>query len=80
MSEMKTYIYFEDCGFKSEPFQAINDDAAIDHAMNTFRSPANPDFDGDSGGVDLIDDEDGERYGVCVFTGEDMIDDPHGAR
>ncbi len=66
MSEMRTYHYFEACGFVSEPFQAADLDAAIDHVEATFRSPANPDFDGDDGGIVGLD-ADGDWWD-CLTT------------
>lgn len=50
-TEVQTYYYFEACGFVSEPFQAADLDAAEAHVMATFRSPSNPDYDGDDGGI-----------------------------
>lgn len=80
---MSEYIYYEGCGFESEPFTAENDAAAEEHALATFRSPSNPDFDGDEGGIVRIErDEDGEEYreAVLSFEGENMIPDPAGQR
>lgn len=76
-----TYIYYEGCGYESEPFTAPDDDAAEMHVMATFRSPSNPDFDGDEGGIVRVErDEAGEyRVGVISFDG-DMIPDPYGMR
>ncbi len=79
---MANYVYFEGCGFESEPFEAATDDAAIDHVEDTFRSLSNKGFDGDEGGIVRIEIEDGEedRIGVTTFAGENMIADPTGAR
>lgn len=77
------YIYYEGCGYESEPFNADNDDAAETHVLATFRSPSNPDFDGDEGGIVRIDhDEDGDeqRESVAIFDGTNMIPDPLGER
>lgn len=68
MSEMKTYYYFEACGYVSEPFQAANDAAAIDHAEKKFRDPTDPDFDNDDGGIMANDDSDGEDWWHCLTT------------
>lgn len=77
-----TYIYFEGCGYESEPFQAADDDAAEAHVMATFRSETNTDFDGDEGGIVRVEIEDGEecRDIVITFPGDNMIDDPFGQR
>lgn len=78
-----SYIYYEGCGYESEPFTAADDDDAEAHVLATFRSPSNPDFDGDEGGIVRIErDEDGEEYreSVVTFEGENMIPDPFGAR
>lgn len=77
-----TYIYFEGCGYESEPFEARDDDAAEDHVLATFRSASNVDFDGDEGGiVRIVRDEDGEHRELVVdFPGENMIADPLGQR
>jgi len=82
MTNGGTYIYFEGCGYESEPFQAASDEAAEAHVVATFRSPANGDFDGDEGGIVRIEIEDGEecRESVVTFAGENMIPDPHGRR
>lgn len=74
-----SYIYYEGCGYESEPFQADNDEAAEAHVMATFRSRANVDFDGDEGGIVRLD-TDGERELVIDFPGENMIADPPGER
>jgi cytochrome c556 len=52
-----TYHYFGACGFVSEPFQATDLDAAVTHVEQTFRNPANPDFDDDDGGILGQDDD-----------------------
>jgi hypothetical protein len=77
-----TYIYFESCGYESEPFKARDDDTAEAHVLATFRSPSNADFDGDEGGiVRIVRDEDGEHRELVVnFAGENMIPDPFGQR
>lgn len=72
------YVYYEGCGYESQPFQADSDEAAESHVMGTFRSPSNRDFDGDEGGIVRI--EDGERECVVTFAGTDMIADPFNAR
>lgn len=76
---MGTYVYFEGCGYESEPFEADSDEAAEAHVLATFRSPTNRDFDGDEGGVARVED-DGERELVVDFPGESMIPDPLGQR
>lgn len=73
-----TYVYYEGCGYESEPFEAASDEVAEAHVMATFRSPSNGDFDGDEGGIVRI--EDGEREPVVTFSGENMIPDPFGRR
>jgi hypothetical protein len=78
-TESTTYLYFEGCGYESEPFQAADDDAAEAHVMATFRSPSNRDFDGDEGGIVRIE-ADGERELAVEFPGTNMIDDPLGQR
>lgn len=77
-----TYVYYEGCGYESEPFEAADDVVAEAHVMATFRSPSNRDFDGDEGGIVRVEqDEDGEwRESVVVFAGENMIPDPFGQR
>ncbi|MEH1124860.1 hypothetical protein [Micromonospora sp. CPCC 206061] len=79
---MATYVYYEGCGYESEPFEAATDDAAIEHVEGTFRSAGNPDFDGDEGGILRIELADGEedRLGVCEFAGENMLPDLAGER
>lgn len=75
---MASYVYYEGCGYESEPFEA-----AEKHVMDTFRSPTNPDFDGDEGGIVRLDrDGDGDevRETVAEFAGENMIADPFGER
>jgi hypothetical protein len=74
----QTYIYFEGCGFESEPFEARDDAAAEAHVLSTFRPESNVDFDGDEGGIVRI--VDGERELVIDFPGENMIPDPSGQR
>lgn len=77
------YIYFEGCGYESEPFEADSDEAAEAHVMTAFRSPTDPDFDGDEGGVvRVVHDEDGEEYRepVIDFPGINMIPDPFNRR
>jgi hypothetical protein len=74
-----TYLYFEGCGFESEPFTAADDAGAEAHVMATFRSPTNVDFDGDEGGIVRIED-DGERELVIDFPGQNMIADPFDQR
>lgn len=79
----RTYVYYEGCGFESEPFTADSDEAAEAHVMATFRSPSNVDFDGDEGGIVRIErDEDGDewRESVATFAGDNMIPDPFGHR
>lgn len=69
---MSTYIYREGCGWESDPFEAAGDDAAQAHAERTWRSPENPDFDGDSARLVIIEtDEDGEQFekGVVSWDG-----------
>lgn len=61
-----TYYYFEACGFVSEPFQATDLAAAEAHVLATFRSPANPDFDDDDGGIVGLD-SDGDWW-ECLAT------------
>jgi hypothetical protein len=78
MTQTTTYIYFEGCGYESEPFEAPNATAAEAHVMATFRSPTNADFDGDEGGIVRV--LDGERELVIDFPGEGMIPDPFGER
>jgi hypothetical protein len=78
MTQTSTYLYYEGCGFESEPFEAHDDDAAEVHVLSTFRSPSNADFDGDEGGIVRI--VDGERELVIDFPGENMIPDPAGQR
>lgn len=66
---MKTYHYFEACGFVSAPFRAADLDAAKAHALATFRDPADPDFDNDDGGiVGQVDDEWWEC--LAIFHGD----------
>lgn len=80
---MSRYIYYEGCGYESEPFDAADDDAAEKHVLQTFRSPENADFDGDEGGIVILKlDEDDEEYreGVVSFEGENMIADPYNQR
>jgi hypothetical protein len=78
MTETTAYIYYEGCGYESEPFEARDDAAAEAHVLSTFRSPSNADFDGDEGGIVRI--VDGEREPVIDFPGENMIPDPFGQR
>jgi hypothetical protein len=82
MTNTGTYIYFEGCGYESEPFSADSDEAAEAHVMDTFRSPTNRDFDGDEGGIVRIEIEDGVEYreAVVTFAGDNMIADPLGRR
>lgn len=80
---MSTYLYYECCGYESEPFQFPNDRAAEAYVLATFRSPNNPDFDGDEGGIVRVEhDENGDEYreGVISFDGENMIPDPFNQR
>lgn len=79
MSESGTYIYFEGCGFESDPFTAASDAAAQAHVEATFRSADNADFDGDEGGIIRVE-ADGWREVTVRFPGENMIADPTGAR
>jgi hypothetical protein len=78
MGETGTYIYFEGCGYESDPFKAADADAAEAHVLATFRSPTNADFDGDEGGIVRVEHENGEEYRetVVTFAGENMIHDP----
>lgn len=81
---MSTYVYREDCGEFEATFDAPADNAAEEHVLATWRSPSNPDFDGDSGSLVRLDwDDEDETWleqGVCSFDGEDMIADLHGQR
>ena len=81
---MAVYIYREDCGEFEAQFEAPGDAAAEEHVLATWRSPSNPDFDGDSGSLARVDrdEEDGVQCesGVCSFDGEDMIADVDGMR
>lgn len=77
---MRSYVYYEGCGFESEPFQAGTDEAAEAHVLATFRSPTNREFDGDEGGLVRLDepewDGDNGRRLVVDFPGQNMIADP----
>jgi hypothetical protein len=64
MSEMKTYYYFEACGYVSEPFHAADLDAAEAHVAVAFRDPADPDFDDDDGGIIGLDGD----WWECLAT------------
>lgn len=64
----RTYHYFEACGFVSQPFEAATPAAAVAHVEATFRNPANPDFDGDDGG--LVTENDGWWDCETTFTGD----------
>lgn len=77
------YVYYEGCGYESEPFEAASDKAAEEHVMTAFRSPTDVDFDGDEGGIIRLDcDEDGDevREPIAHFAGENMIPDPFNQR
>lgn len=77
------YVYYEGCGYESEPFEAANDEAAEAHVMAAFRSPTDVDFDGDEGGLIRLErDEDGDemRERVATFAGINMIPDPFNQR
>lgn len=66
---MRTYHYFEACGFVSMPFSAPDLAAAEAHVLATFRNPAaNPDFDDDDGGIIGFDGEWWEC--LATFTGD----------
>lgn len=82
--ETKLYVYFEGCGYESEPFEAADDAAAEAHVLATFRSATNVDFDGDEGGIIRLGEpefpgDDGREL-VIDFPGENMIDDPYNKR
>lgn len=64
MRPTRIYFYFEACGAIAEPFQAPSVEAAEAHVLRTLRNPANPDFDGDDGGLMAFDGE----WWVCVLT------------
>lgn len=53
---MKTFHYFEACGFVSEPFEAADLDDAITHVEQAFRTPAQLAEDNDDGGIVGLDD------------------------
>lgn len=80
----KLYVYYEGCGYESEPFEATDDDAAEAHVLATFRSPTNSDFDGDEGGIVHLGEPEFEgdngRRLVVDWPGDNMIDDPFGRR
>lgn len=61
---MNTYYYFEACGFVSEPFEAPDLATGEAHILTTFRSPTNPDFDDDDGGIVGLDDD----WWECLTT------------
>lgn len=81
---MSTYVYGEGCGYESEPFEAASDEAARAHVEATFRSPENPDFDGDEGRLTRVkvDPEGGceDREIAWEWEGENMIPDPFNQR
>jgi hypothetical protein len=78
------YVYFEACGWESEPFQAASDAAAEAHVMASFRSPTDVDFDGDEGGIVRLGEPefpgDNGRRLVVDLPGENMVADPFNER
>lgn len=80
---MTTYVYREDCGEFEASFEAEDDNAAQAHVMDTWRSPSDPDFDGDSAMLWKIEDdgEGGEfEAGVISFECADALPDPYNQR
>lgn len=68
MSKMRTYHYFEACGYVSEPFQAANLDTAITHVEQNFRTPAQLAEDNDDGGIVGLDGDPVDPWWECLAT------------